>query len=62
MNDNSSLDPNSRSWGYTVFGEVIEGFEVLKAIEAAETGYSEDLDAEDVPLETILLIKASVQE
>jgi peptidyl-prolyl cis-trans isomerase A (cyclophilin A) len=62
MSDNSSLDPGSRNWGYTVFGEVISGMEVLEAIAEVETGYSEDLDAEDVPLVPILLIRASVQE
>ena len=62
MNDNTSLDPNSRNWGYTVFGEVISGIEVLEAIAGVETGYSEDLDAEDVPVKPILLIRASVQE
>lgn len=62
MNDNTSLDPNPRSWGYTVFGEVISGMEVLEAIAAVETAYSEDLDAEDVPVETVLLIRASVQK
>jgi peptidyl-prolyl cis-trans isomerase A (cyclophilin A) len=62
MNDNASLDPNSRSWGYSVFGEVISGMEVLEAIAEMETGYSEDLDAEDVPVEVIMLIHAAVVE
>ena len=62
MDNNTSLDPNSRSWGYAVFGEVISGMEVLEAIAAVETGYSEDLDAEDVPVTPVLLIRASVQE
>ena len=62
MENNSSLDPSSRNWGYTVFGQVINGMEVLQEIAQVETGYSEDLDAEDVPVEPILLIKASVLE
>ncbi len=62
MSDNSSLDPNSRSWGYTVFGEVISGMEVLQAIAEVETGFSEDLNAEDVPLAPVLLIRATVVE
>jgi peptidyl-prolyl cis-trans isomerase A (cyclophilin A) len=61
MDNNTSLDPNSRSWGYTVFGEVVSGMDILEAIAAVETGYSEDLDAEDVPLEQVLLIRATVQ-
>ena len=59
---NTSLDPGSRNWGYTVFGEVVSGMEVLEAIAEVQTGYSEALDAEDVPLEPVLLIKASVNE
>ena len=62
MSNNTSLDPNSRSWGYTVFGEVVSGMEVLEAIAAVETGYFEDLNAEDVPLEPILLLRATVME
>ena len=62
MNDNASLDPNSRNWGYTVFGEVIAGMEVLEAIAEAETGFNEDLNAEDVPLAPVLLIRATVVE
>jgi len=62
MSDNTSLDPSSRNWGYTVFGEVIDGLEVLQAIAEVETAYSEDLDAEDVPVTPVLLIRASVLE
>jgi peptidyl-prolyl cis-trans isomerase A (cyclophilin A) len=62
MNDNTSLDPGSRNWGYTVFGEVVSGMEVLEAINAVETAYNEYLDAEDVPIEPVLLVRASVQE
>jgi len=61
MDDNSSLDPGSRNWGYTVFGEVVAGMEVLETISDVETGYSEDLDAEDVPIEPVLLIRVTVQ-
>lgn len=61
MDNNSSLDPGSRNWGYTVFGEVVSGMEVLEAISEVETGYSEALDAEDVPLTPVLLIRATVQ-
>jgi len=61
MNNNTSLDPGSSNWGYTVFGTVVAGMEVLEAIAAVKTGYSEALDAEDVPMVPVLLIKASVQ-
>ena len=61
MNNNTSLDPGSSNWGYTVFGTVVAGMEVLEAIAAVKTGYSEAMDAEDVPMVPVLLIKASVQ-
>lgn len=60
--DNESLDPNSRNWGYTVFGTVLEGRDVLDAIAAVETGYSDALGAADVPLTPVLLTRATVQE
>jgi peptidyl-prolyl cis-trans isomerase A (cyclophilin A) len=61
MENNTSLDPGSRNWGYTVFGQVISGMEVLQAIAEVETAYSEALDAEDVPVEQVLLIRATVK-
>ena len=62
MENNTSLDPNSRSWGYAVFGEVVSGMEVLEAISGVETAYSEALNADDVPVKQVLLISASVRE
>jgi len=62
LKNNESLNPNPRSWGYTVFGDVVEGYEVLQAIAGVETGYSEALGAPDVPVEPVLLIHARVRE
>jgi peptidyl-prolyl cis-trans isomerase A (cyclophilin A) len=62
MKNNDSLNPSARSWGYTVFGDVIEGFDVLESIAAVETGYSEGLGAPDVPLEPVLVIRATVRD
>jgi peptidyl-prolyl cis-trans isomerase A (cyclophilin A) len=62
LGDNASLDPSARNWGYTVFGSILEGREVLQAIAGVETGYSERLDTGDVPLGPVLLIRAAVQE
>ena len=59
---NASLDPNSRSWGYAVFGQVISGQEVVEAIAVVDTGYSENLDASDVPLAPVKLLSATVLE
>jgi len=59
---NSSLDPNPRSWGYAVFGQVISGQNVIEAIAAVETGYHEPLDAENVPLVPVKILSATVVE
>jgi peptidyl-prolyl cis-trans isomerase A (cyclophilin A) len=59
---NSSLDPNSKSWGYAVFGQVISGQDVVEAISAVATGYSEKLDAPDVPLVPVKLLSATILE
>ena len=61
LSNNQSLNPNSRSWGYTVFGDVLEGMDVLQAIGAVETGYSDGLDAQDVPLVPVMLVSVTVQ-
>jgi peptidyl-prolyl cis-trans isomerase A (cyclophilin A) len=62
MSNNKSLNPSSKGWGYTVFGDVLEGAEVLLAISQVETGYSEGLDAQDVPLVPVTLHKVTVME
>jgi peptidyl-prolyl cis-trans isomerase A (cyclophilin A) len=62
MANNDSLNPGSRNWGYTVFGDVLEGMDVLQVISEVETGYSDGLDAQDVPLVPVMLISVTVQE
>ena len=32
LNDNSSLNPDNGDWGYTVFGRVVEGLDVLESM------------------------------
>jgi peptidyl-prolyl cis-trans isomerase A (cyclophilin A) len=61
MENNKSLNPSSRSWGYTVFGQVISGMDVLQSIAEVETGYNEALNAEDVPVEQVILVRATVK-
>jgi peptidyl-prolyl cis-trans isomerase B (cyclophilin B) len=55
---NGSLDhvstENSRSWGYTVFGRVIEGMDVVDDIRFVETG------ANDVPIENVIIESVEV--
>ena len=55
LTDAPSLDPNLKNWGYTVFGEVIEGMDVLRVIANVRVGYSSKLDAENVPIEPIVI-------
>jgi len=59
INDNTNLDPGRR-WGYTVFGAIVEGDEVLEAIAKVKTDYDEALGWENVPLEPVILIKATL--
>ena len=59
LNDNTNLDPG-RSWGYAVFGEVIEGYEVLEAISEVEVGYSEELGYPTVPKKMITIIRVVI--
>lgn len=58
-NDNANLDPG-RHWGYAVFGEIIEGEEVLEAMAKVRTDYNEVIGWEDVPLEPVMLLKATL--
>ncbi|MEM7081314.1 MAG: peptidylprolyl isomerase [Pseudomonadota bacterium] len=59
--DNHSLDPSEKRWGYTVFGEVIEGLDVLDKIGAVKTG-SKGSFPSDVPLETVMLKSAKLRK
>jgi peptidyl-prolyl cis-trans isomerase A (cyclophilin A) len=59
MNDNNNLDPG-KTWGYTVFGSVIEGTEVLDKIALVETEYKALIRFQDAPREDVMLIQATV--
>ena len=54
--DNFSLDPMPTRWGYTVFGEVISGFEVIDAIGQSATQNFQGL--QDVPVAPIIILEA----
>lgn len=56
--DNGSLNPRPDRWGYTVFGYVIEGMDVVDRIAAAPTGPAGDFD-KDVPVSPIVIEKAA---
>ena len=57
--DNAFLDHKAESaqgWGYAVFGRVVEGHEVVAAIEGVRTGrkgFHDDVPLEDVRIERI---------
>lgn len=60
--DNSRLDPSKKivngSWGYTVFGSVIQGMEVVDKIVSVQTGPGGDF-VQDVPVVPIVIKKMS---
>jgi peptidyl-prolyl cis-trans isomerase B (cyclophilin B) len=55
--DNGFLDftaPSGQGWGYCVFGEVVEGMDVVDKIRAVKTGskgFHQDVPAKDVIIE-----------
>ena len=59
--DNDFLDfkaPMGQGWGYCVFGEVVEGMDVVDAIRAVRTGNKGF--HQDVPVEDVVIEKAEV--
>ncbi|MGI2258962.1 peptidylprolyl isomerase [Shewanella sp. GXUN23E] len=60
VGDNTRLDPSKRRWGYAVFGEVSEGKEVVEAMSLVPTGHNATLGWPDVPVNQVILKKASL--
>lgn len=59
VTNNTSLnytDKSERGWGYTVFGKVVKGLDVVQKISHMQT------DGGDVPLQTITIESVSIQE
>jgi cyclophilin family peptidyl-prolyl cis-trans isomerase len=54
--DNASLDHSPRSFGYAVFGRVVDGLDVIDAIAAVKTGRKGHHD--DVPVEPVVVTAA----
>ncbi|WP_444998134.1 peptidylprolyl isomerase [Aliikangiella sp. IMCC44359] len=62
VKDNNFLDftaETAQGWGYTVFGEVVEGMTVVNQIKSVETGFANGM--QDVPVEPIEIIKVTVE-
>ncbi|MCZ4337447.1 peptidylprolyl isomerase [Shewanella colwelliana] len=60
VGDNKRLDPSKRRWGYAVFGEVVEGMEILEAMSLVETQINTKLGWPDFPVNDIILKKATL--
>ena len=63
VNDNEFLDhsaPTTQGWGYAVFGEVVDGFDVVTAIKSVKT--TSKNGHQDVPAEEVIIEKAEFIE
>lgn len=54
LTDNATLDPQPSRWGYTVFGQVVEGMDVVDAIGNVATGEVGPLER-DAPLKPVVI-------
>lgn len=61
VKDNSFLDPTPQAHGYTVFGKVIEGMDVVNKIKSTPTGAGGPFGS-DVPKTPITLLKATLEK
>lgn len=57
--DNPTLDPQPSRWGYTVFGQVVEGMTVVDDIGAVATGNVGPFER-DAPLQPIVIKRVEV--
>lgn len=63
--DNPDLDyPKPDGHGYAVFGRVVEGMDVVDAIESVETGVKQTPygDMRDWPIEDVVIVRAYMKE
>ncbi|MDV6317143.1 peptidylprolyl isomerase [Idiomarina sp. HP20-50] len=61
LNENTSLDPGKGDWGYTVFGHIVEGLDVLEAMAAIESQpFSDEIGWADVPVNPPVLQRIEV--
>ena len=63
LKDNDFLNhtaPSPQGWGYTVFGKVTDGMDVVESIEKVKTGNNHG--HQDVPLMEVIIRKVTVEE
>lgn len=63
VKDNAFLDhsaPTAQGWGYAVFGEVVEGSDVIDKIKGVSTGNK--AGHSDVPMDDVIIEKAEIVE
>ncbi|MNJ66535.1 Peptidyl-prolyl cis-trans isomerase B [compost metagenome] len=63
VKDNDFLDhtaPTVQGWGYAVFGEVVEGMDVVNKIKAVQTTMRGG--HQDVPVDDVIIERAEVTE
>lgn len=63
VNDNTFLDHTAKTtegWGYTVFGKVVEGMDVVEKIKMVET--TTRAGHQDVPVDDVVIESAEVVE
>lgn len=57
--DNEGLDASGGDFGYAVFGEVVDGLDIVDSISKLETGIKSGM--RDVPVETVVIKSAKRQ-
>jgi cyclophilin family peptidyl-prolyl cis-trans isomerase len=57
--DNAQLDPQPTRWGYTVFGRIVEGMNIVDEIGAVATGEVGPFE-KDAPLKPVIIEKVEV--
>ena len=60
LRDNDFLDHGTRDFGYAVFGEVVDGMDVVDAIAAARTDNKGG--HQDVPVETVTILEVATDD
>ncbi len=62
LKDNSNLNPNKKTWGYTVFGYVVSGMELVDQMAQVKTEFNAELGAKDVPVKPIKILSVRLNQ